>query len=69
MKLTSDEAGYRQEISASLDGSVIAAARLFKPKTGLEDIMTWVGAKGHGPRLDPNIVLISPGGAPASKAK
>lgn len=60
-KVTNDDGGFSPDIlSASADGSLLAAERYVKLKTGLEGIAEWLGDKGGGPRVDPNVVLIRP---------
>jgi len=61
-QITHDEGGYmRSSLSASADGSLVAAARLVKFQTGLEDLAAWVGNADAGPRVNPDVVLIRPG--------
>jgi Tol biopolymer transport system component len=61
-QITHDEGGYvRSSLSASADGSLVAAARLVKFQTGLEDLAAWVGNKDSGPRVNPDVVVIRPG--------
>ncbi|GEM_PF-6467049 len=61
-QVTNDDGGYqRRVLSASADGSLLAAARLVKFQTGLEDLAAWFGNKDGGPRTNPDVVLIRPG--------
>jgi Tol biopolymer transport system component len=61
-QITHDDGGYlRSSLSASADGSLVAAARTVRFQTGLEDLAAWVGNKDSGPRVNPDVVLIRPG--------
>jgi Tol biopolymer transport system component len=61
-QITHDDGGYvRDSLSASADGSLVAAARYVKFQTGLEDLAAWLGNKDSGPRVNPDVVLIRPG--------
>jgi Tol biopolymer transport system component len=61
-QITHDDGGYmRSALSASADGSLVAAARYVKFQTGLEDLAAWFGNKDGGPRANPDVVLIRPG--------
>jgi len=61
-QITHDDGGYmRSALSASADGSLLAAARYVKFQTGLEDLAAWFGNKDGGPRTNPDVVLIRPG--------
>jgi Tol biopolymer transport system component len=61
-QITHDDGGYvRESLSASADGSLVAAARYVRFQTGLEDLAAWVGNKDGGPRVNPDVVLIRPG--------
>ncbi len=60
-QITHDAGGYvGSSLSASADGSLVAAARLVKFQTGLEDLAAWVGNTDGGPRINPDVVLIRP---------
>jgi Tol biopolymer transport system component len=61
-QVTHDDGGYlRMSLSASADGSLVAAARTVRFQTGLEDLAAWVGNKDGGPRVNPDVVLIRSG--------
>ncbi len=60
-QITNDPAGYQNgRISSSADGSLVAAVRLELIKTGMDDLLNWVGAAKGKPRANPNVVLIRP---------
>ena len=61
-QITHDDGGYVSDsLSASADGSLLAAARYIKFQTGLEGLAAWVGNTDSGPRVNPDVVLIRPG--------
>ena len=58
-ELTNDESGFRpSQISSNADGTLVAATRMTKVKTGVKDLLSWVGLGDAGPRTNPNVVLI-----------
>jgi Tol biopolymer transport system component len=61
-QMTHDGGGYlRLSLSASADGSLVAAARTVRFQTGLEDLAAWFGNQDSGPRMNPDVVLIRTG--------
>jgi Tol biopolymer transport system component len=58
-QITTDEGGYENvKLTVSEDGSLVASSRYHLAKTGMDDLLKWVGGQKAAVRINPDVVLI-----------